>query len=442
MLRWVRIGKPSKKLNYESTISMSFTSDLLDATKDVESPRNYFYWAALTSIASVLGKRVYLDRQKKYKLYPNIYTFLISKKSGLRKSLPVSTVRTLTKLAGNVRIIDGQNSIQGIIKELNNVHTTDAKIVINEAQGLLISGEFANFLIQDRDAKPLTDLTDMYDTHNYEDGFSKRLASQDTITLKGLCLNGLFGSNEVHFRDAVPDNAIRGGFLARCFCVYEEKRQNINSLLGMTEEEDEDSIHLPIGPLAAYLKVIAQLGGPMRVDNNARKLYNEWYYDFCNRDIEDETGTMERLGDTLLKASILIALARSPEMIIKHEDMKEAIEKTTECFLNVRKMILGGRVNVQADTFRIVMATLLSAEGYSCSRQKLSMKGWGIYTVYDLDQVLEQFVQSKAIIIDKKNGEPWYTLRDWVIDRHLKLGGKTDDNARVSEPPDNPTQDI
>jgi len=405
---------------------MSFISDLLDSTADVESPRNYFYWSGLTAIASVLGKRVYLNRQKKYNLYPNIYTFLLSSESGLlRKSLPINTAKKLAYLAGNVRIIDGQNSIQGIIKELNNVHTTDKRVVISDAQALLISGEFSNFLIQDRDAKPLTDLTDMYDTQNYEDGFKKRLASQDILILKGLCLTGLYGSNEVHFRRAVPDEAVRGGFLARCFCVYETKRQTINSLMSLTEDEEEDALEIPVIQLSEYLKTLIDLRGEMRVVNEARRLYNSWYHDFTTRDIEDDTGTIARLGDTLLKAAMLISLSRDPEMLIRLQDMEEAIQKSTDCFLNMRKMLLGGKLDTQNDTFRIVMHALLNSKDNRLSRRVLLVKGWGIFSVYDLDSVIEHFVQSGAIIVEG-SGEKYYRLQPWVVEKH-ELGKAKED---------------
>lgn len=402
---------------------MNFLDEILSSTSGLESPRSYFYWAGITSISAVIKKNIWLDRQKKYNLYPNIYTFLISKKSGLRKSLPVNLAKKLATLTGNVRIVDGQNTMQGVLKELSTVHTTQDQQVIAEANGFLVSGEFANFLIQDRDAKPLTDLTDMYDTQNYEEGFSKRLASQDTLILKGLCLTGMFGSNEVHFRNAVPDNAIRGGFLARCFCVYEEKVNTLNSLVSLTEEEEIEHIELPYGKLVPYLKLLASLRGAMRIENKPRSLYNEWYHDFRNREIEDETGTLERIGDSLLKAAMLISLARNPKMLISYEDMNEAITRSTECFSNIRKMILGTSAT-DKDTFRIVMAELLRAKNYECTREYLLVKGWGIYDCYSLDKTVETLMQSNAIQAEKRGSQQFYRLKDWVISRHNSLSGE------------------
>lgn len=407
---------------------MSFVQTILNATSELEAPRNYFYWSALTTIAAILGKRVYINRQNVYKLYPNVYTFLISKKSGLRKGVPINVAKDLTLLAGNVRVIDGLNSIQGIMKELGQVVTLPNGNVLGDAQGLLISGEFANFLIQDSDASALTTLTDLYDTHYYENGFRKRLSTQDILELKGLCITGLFASNEIHFRTAVPDNAIRGGFLARCFCIYEEKRHRINSLMSLTELEEEQLVkqRLPYDDLVKYLKSLSACEGQMRIEDLARKSYNEWYTDFTDRELEDETGTLERIGDTLLKAAICISFSRSPEMIINNSDMVEAIEKTTECFKDLRKLTLGAKAPqaTRNETFKIVMSALINAKDNTCSRVTLLQRGWGVYDVYDFDAVMEHMTQSRAVTCNKYGGDIHYTLKKEIVDQYMQFGGK------------------
>lgn len=406
---------------------MSFVQTILDSTQELEAPKSYFYWSALTTIAAVLGKDVWINRQGVYNLYPNVYTFLISKKSGLRKGIPIGVARKLSFLAGNIRVIDGQNSIQGVIKELTQIHTLPNGNVLADAQCLLISGEFANFLLQDKDAAPLTFLTDIYDTQYYEDGFRKRLASQDTQELKNPCITGLFASNEIHFRDAVPDNAMRGGFLARCFCVYEDKRANINSLMSLTELEEEALVEskIPYADLVKYLKALETLQGPMRIDDPARKIYNDWYKDFTEREIEDDTGTLERIGDTMLKAAMLIALSRSPEMVIRQKDVDEAIVKTTDCFRHLRKLTLGAKAPqaTKNETFKIVMSCLITAKNNTCSRRYLLTKGFGVYDVYDFDSVIEHMVQAGAIDVNKRHDDMYYKLKQEIVDQYMKLGG-------------------
>lgn len=320
---------------------MNWMQDFLDSTEGMESPKSYFYWSMLTTISSVVGKRIWIDRGGLYKLYPNIYTFLISKRSGLRKGIPVNVAKTLAQEIGRVRVIDGQNSIQGVIKELARVRTVGTGHVIRDAEGFLITGEFASFMLQDGIGFSLTTLTDLYDAQYHEKGFTKRLASEEEIVLKKPCLTALFASNETHFFDAVPKNAISGGFLARTFCIYEEKRSTFNSLTGK---------RIPIPKKIDYkmilehLNILALLEGPMKIDPPALDAYDSWYYDFSGKDHEeeDETGTSERIGDNIWKAACLISLSKSPRMIITVEDITEGISKTLETFNNIKRLLLGG----------------------------------------------------------------------------------------------------
>src|SRR5213592_4361615 len=107
--------------------------DYLDSVIELESPQSYFYWSMLTTISSVVGRRLWVDRGGVYRLYPNIYTFLISKRPALRKGVPVNIAKKLAYEVGKVRVIDGQNSIQGVLKELSQIRTVGNGHVIKNA---------------------------------------------------------------------------------------------------------------------------------------------------------------------------------------------------------------------------------------------------------------------------------------------------------------------
>src|SRR5882672_6583904 len=92
---------------------------LLESTKESESPERYFWWAGLCAIASVVGKRIFIQRGAFYKLYPNIYVALVSARSGLRKGIPIMIIKNLVEELDKIRVISGCNSIQGLIKELS-----------------------------------------------------------------------------------------------------------------------------------------------------------------------------------------------------------------------------------------------------------------------------------------------------------------------------------
>lgn len=401
----------------------SWFQEYLDSVDLTESPRSYFYWSMLTTISACVGRRVWLNRGGLYTLYPNIYTFLISKRSGLRKGIPVNISKKLAYDIGRIRVIDGQNSIQGAIKELSQVKTLKSGHVISDAEGFLITGEFASFMLTDGTNLSLTTLTDLYDTQYHDQGFTKRLASMDSMELKNPCLTALFASNETHFFDAVPKNAISGGFLARTFCIYEEKRNIVNSLTGRKVPVPKK---INYAKILEYLHVLSLLNGEMIVEPKALDMYDDWYYPFCESDHqEEETGTSERIGDSILKAAILISLMNSPEMIILESHMEEAIGRTIETFNNVKRLLLGGSTdnkNIKSLTMRTVVATLISAAPiFECERKIILRKGAGMFGVYDLDETIEHLLQAGMIKIDKRGSNTYYKLTQMVIRKHMEV---------------------
>jgi len=400
--------------------------EYLDSVDLTESPKAYFYWSMLTTISAVVGKKIWISRGGLYNLYPNVYTFLISKRSGLRKGIPVNVAKKLAYDIGKVRVIDGQNSIQGVIKELSQVKTLSSGHVIRDAQGFLVTGEFASFMLQDGIGFSLTTLTDLYDAQYHEQGFKKRLAGSDEIELKNPCLTALFASNETHFFDSVPKNAISGGFLARTFCIYEEKRNMYNSLTGRKVPVPKK---IDYAKILLHLVELSKLVGEILIEPKANDAFDAWYYPFCEsgKEEEDETGTFERLGDNIWKAAILISLAASTDMVIYESNMLEAIEKTTETFNNIKKILLGGSTtsdgkNVKAITMRTTVACMLNMPpDYECDRKKILQKGAGLFGVYDLDECIEHLLQAGMLKMEKRGQQTYYKLTEMVVRKHLEI---------------------
>src|SRR5487761_172602 len=199
---------------------------LIESTKEAEAPTRYFWWSGICAISAVLRKKVFLQRGPFYKLYPHIYVALVSARSGLRKGIPILITKNLVQELDSVRVISGCNSIQGLIKELSQQQTFKSGVVINEAQGLMISDEFESFITEDQRA--LTYLTALHNTHEHEDSWKKRLRNSPLEDLKSPCLTLLVASNEALFESMVKQKDIEGGFIARIFIVHESKRRKVN----------------------------------------------------------------------------------------------------------------------------------------------------------------------------------------------------------------------
>jgi hypothetical protein len=392
---------------------MSFVDSVLFYTKDSESPRRYYYWSALTAIAAVVKDNVYLDRFYS-KLYPNIYVLLIGR-SGLRKGPPVALAKHLVQNVNNTKMYAGRLSIQGVIADLSKARTKENGGPPNtDAAGFLVASEFASFIIRDPDA--LTILTDLYDRH-YNEIWTYLLRNTPEEKLNKPTVSLLGASNETHIKDAIPNNAIGGGFIARTFIIYADKKSGVNALV------DKPTDTIPVSALIAELADIARCRGEFKWSEGGKDLYRAWYIKL--QEVEnlrdDPTGTLERLHDHVLKAAMLISLSRKRDMILEMEDIREAIT-ACQAFTPAAKriaMLQAGTAKSATGTSVVLMA-LLNEPGYQLTRTEMLRRHWAHFSAPELDSIIEDLHAQKALTLRIDKSDTVYTLNPKVVARFSK----------------------
>jgi hypothetical protein len=393
----------------------NWINKIVQGTSEAESPERFQYWSAVCAISASVRKNVYLDRFY-YILYPNVYVFLVAK-SGLRKGNPVTLAKRIVKEANTTRVITGRNSVQAVLKDLGKPHPFDNGTVLREASAFMASGELASFLVKDPEA--LTILTDLYDTYANEPEWKNTLKTAGTDVLKHPCITLLGATNEEHFRDAVPSTAIGGGFIARTLIVMEHRRRTINSLMSkpkITPPSDKE--------LAEYLKELSKLKGGFTICPNSKDLYEEWYQFMSNLEHEDRTGSIERLGDTVLKVAMLLSLADETSLVIRYEHMKEAIEKCMECLAGLKQLTMGQGKSESGEATAIVLRALLRNPQHMMTKKQLLSKFWGEFDTVQLDRIVETLLNAGAVEVhmtpDNKNNT-MVVLKKEVAELYLRF---------------------
>jgi len=388
---------------------MSWIQQVLDATEEAESPRAFVYWAALTSIAAVMRKNVWIDKHL-YKLYPNIYVLLVAK-SGMRKAFPVTLAKKLVRGTKVTRVIAGRNSVQAIIQDLATAFTLPNGGMITDGHGFLAAGEFSSFIIRDQDA--LTILTDLYDTYDHEPEW-RNLLKSGTETIANPCITMLGASNQTHLRDKISQVDIDGGFVGRTLMIVGEEKYKLNPLMDAPDHPiDFDS-------LIEHLKEISRLKGQFIIEPEAKDIYSKWYLDFGSRDHDDRTGSTNRIHDHILKVSMLIALSQRVDLKITPEDMQASIDSCLAFMSNVNKTVMPGTKSQLAEATKSVLTELLSKANQEISRPKLLQKLWGDVDAIDLDRVLDTLSQAGLIIIRNSSQGPMYSLSPVAKRKYLE----------------------
>jgi hypothetical protein len=419
-------------------------TEITEQHKELESPASFWYWSAIAALSAVIKDNVWMDRQI-YNLYPNIYVMLHAE-SGMKKGPPISMAKQLVRPVNNTRIIGGRSSIQGILKEMGTGTTQQGTGKVNtKSVAFICSSELSSSIVEDKVATKI--LTDLYD-RQYNIGEWKSLLKMESFELRDPTVTMLTATNEAMSEDFFTRSAIQGGYFARTFIIYEKEGVVSNSLIY--------PMHNPPNYVksAEYLKEISKLNGPFaplaqmekndefkyRKVKHGREvyfnpvgiIYDDWYDNFKEfikvQETKDETGTLNRFGDSVLKVAMLLALAEKPEKVISEKAMTGAIINCEKLLGNVRKTTLGKQgISNTVILKTMIMTELLNRENNMVSRTILMKKMWANYsTTAEFDDMMLSFDSAGMIKTENLGNQIVYRMpADQVKELRRFLEGKS-----------------
>jgi hypothetical protein len=413
---------------------MSWLTSLVEQHSELESPSNFWYWSGLAALSAVVKDQVYLDRARAYKLYPNIYVMLHAA-SGLKKGPPVNLAKDLVKRVNNTRVIVGRSSIQGILKELGTGYSVQNGPPVMKSTAFYVASEFSSSLVADPSA--MTILTDLYD-RQYNEGDYKSLLKMESFQLKDPTLTMLVATNEAHFEDFVANKDIKGGFMGRMFVIAESEVHRLNSLMVPLRNPPDRA------KLIEYLKEIAKLQGPFQPMgaleesevtpikktsagyeiwlSPSGKIFDDWYDSFYSQillnETKDDTGTVQRFGDSVLKIAMLLSLADDKSLVINESHINEAIAVCEKLLGNVRKATLGKRGKSDfADKKGMIIKEIIERPTAQISRKILLSKYMMDINAGDLDEIMNEFDQSGIITVKTVGNQIIYEMPTGIADK-------------------------
>jgi hypothetical protein len=405
---------------------MSWLQSIIKQHEELESPVSFWYWSAIAALSAVVKDQVWLNRQI-YNLYPNIYVMLHAE-SGLKKGPPISMARQLVKPVNNTRIISGRSSIQGILKDLGTAYTQPGGKVQTKSVAFICSSELSSSIVEDKVATKI--LTDLYD-RQYNVGEWRSLLKMETFELKDPTITMLTATNEAMSEDFFTRSAIQGGYFARTFIIYEKESKVSNSLIYPLTNPPNYAAS------ADYLKVIAKLHGEFhpiaqtdKSDEHRFKkfkhgrdvwfnevgiIYDDWYENFkelVKSSERDETGTLNRFGDSVLKVAMLLSLAQHPQLVLTVEGMSNAITESEKLLGNVRKTTMGRHGISQSSLLKtMIIMELLNRDNHQVTRTVMMKKMWQHYSnPAEFDDIMQSFDASGMIMTNSVGNQILYTM--------------------------------
>ena len=383
--------------------------DWLDKTvqtfSEYESPQRFYYWSILSAVSAIVKDRIYFDRYL-YKLYPNIYVLLYGP-SAIKKGPPIGLAKDIVNRINNTRVINGRATVEAIIKELGTVQTRPNKVILNDSAGFIVSSELSSAIIGNTNSLDI--LTDLFDRIYNEGEWTYRLKNSEPISLKNPTVTWLAGTNEALFREFVPEKNLRGGLIGRTYVISEHKENKLNSLMATPEHEINKN------EIAEGIRHAANLCGAFSMAQDVRDAFDTWYNEFRTKvspKLEDDTGTVGRIDDNILKLAMLISTARRSDLIITIEDIQEAMAEVLQLIAPTRKVTQTVKQNeiTLTEKRNLILKYLASREDFKDSRVNLLQRFTLKMDHEDMDRIVSFLEQAKIISQSNPGGHIHYRV--------------------------------
>jgi len=369
----------------------NFTDQLIEFTKESETPTSFWRWGSYAMIAAVLRDNVFWNQMGE-KICPNIYVLLNSDSATHRKGNPPKMADRLLSPLKATKIIRGRGSIQAILEDLANVINDSTGKSIRGGSCLLVADELKSFFVDD--AALIGIMTDVYE---YKEIFDYKLRGAG-FKVKGLCISMLAASNDEFLKGIFTGEAVYGGLLGRTFLVRPDEYRQGNSLLETEDEEAERIARYDPKPLAASLLELSKLKGKVRFKMEAKVAYDGWYLPL-RKSYErrpDKTGVLQRLHTGVLKIAVIKAIDRTRELIVEPQDIESAISECISLMPNYDGYSMSAGKSSESVAGSALMQELWMCGG-KITRAAFLQKYWADVSAEVLDKVITTFQQAGYI---------------------------------------------
>lgn len=285
-----------------------------------ESPESYHKWCAFSMLASVLGRKVWLDWNM-FQVFCNMFVVLVGPPGKCRKSAAIRYATDLLKECEEINLVSEAITREALIRLMANSTksfvidpTLPADMEGNvgwHSSVSIISSEFSVFLGHHNYAM-LAFLCDIYDCH---DSWEYKTKGQGEDTILGVWVSILAGTTPEWLTSSMPQEAIGGGLTSRMMMVVEHNKRK--------KVAKPTCDPLIKGELITRLQEInTTYQGELTLTTEADTFFVKWY----EGQPEATTEFGERVHMYVLKVALLLAVGAGRRQV-NVIDLRRAIHE-------------------------------------------------------------------------------------------------------------------
>ncbi|KKN23494.1 hypothetical protein LCGC14_0904290 [marine sediment metagenome] len=359
--------KPEKPKKKTERVLDNWLMRYGEYTIESESPEQFHLWTGLSIIASVVRRNVWLD-QGTHTLYPNMYVILVGPPGRVRKSTSIRLGRHLLLDIENIHFGADSCTREELIKSM-------AKISVTATQAAMtIHSTELSSLIEPSGIKMIQFLTDIFDG-DFKWRYSTKHQGKDVI--HNPVLNILAATTPTWIADGLPADVVGHGFTSRVLFVYGADRRYLKPFPGPLNAELAKDLRLD-------LDHISRIEGTFKWGKGSKDCYAEIYREIDASTPQDYRveGFHNRKDIYTLKVAMLLAIARSDELVMYPGDIKTAYAALSAIEESMHKTFSAvGKYDHAADTERLLAAIRESGEMTS---EEIHQR---FYAAGDVDQI-------------------------------------------------------
>ena len=299
----------------------------LDYTEGQESPSKFHFFAALSVLAGVARRHIFLNRGY-YILYPNIYVILVAGSAICRKSTACNIAMNFIFELELKHVFHGKITSEGLLEFMSQIkpHHVQGKPVVDTSP-FIYSDELHVLFSGQTYTEQLTKIfTDFYGGKKQWDYKTK---NSGTASIRNASPTILAASTPIWLAKAFPPELIHAGLTGRSFFVYESRGKRIAHPEMPPKKLHQDLMH--------DLSHISNLTGEFRWTEDAHDAFRTWYETL---DYGSESDVLEsyyaRKPDHALKLAMLLSINESDDLVINLKYWNHALRVLSEVESNTR----------------------------------------------------------------------------------------------------------
>jgi hypothetical protein len=289
----------------------------MEYTDNTEAPKHYRTWAAVSAIASALGRKVWVNIGR-FPVSPSFFIIFVAPPGVATKSTAAKLAIDLLEEGKIANLFAGSLTEQAIFDELEDgIGQVSIGTTLMEMSNLSMFASELGVLLNNSDSGLVDQFVDIWDN---KPKIQRRTRAEGKRDIPRPCINLLGCTTPGWLQENSRTYNIDGGLFSRTIFLYSDKKEK---LIAYPEETTTKEFR---DDVIKDLKTIGMMRGEFTMTKEAREFGEAWYDELYNntpKHLKNEMfgGYIMRRQTHLHKTALVLSAAMSDDYKITEEHM-------------------------------------------------------------------------------------------------------------------------